>query len=185
MAITYSSMLDLQTDLIEFDLLNSITGETFASNSLEDNKPTLIMFICNHCPYVIHYHGEIVRLSNDYNQKINMVAISSNDIIEYPQDNPERMKELWNSLNLSFPYLFDETQEIAKKYKAECTPEFYLFNQQNKLEYRGRMDETSPSSDKKPSGKDLRVAIDNLLSNQPVCEEQLPSMGCNIKWKAN
>ena len=95
------------------------------------------------------------------------------------------MKELWNSLNLSFPYLFDETQEIAKKYKAECTPEFYLFNQQNKLEYRGRMDETSPSSDKKPSGKDLRVAIDNLLSNQPVCEEQLPSMGCNIKWKAN
>ena len=114
-----------------------------------------------------------------------MVAISSNDIIEYPQDNPERMKELWNSLNLSFPYLFDETQEIAKKYKAECTPEFYLFNQQNKLEYRGRMDETSPSSDKKPSGKDLRVAIDNLLSNQPVCKEQLPSMGCNIKWKAN
>ncbi len=109
MALTYSSMLDLQTDLIEFDLLNSITGETFASNSLEDNKPTLIMFICNHCPYVIHYHGEIVRLSNDYNQKINMVAISSNDIIEYPQDNPERMKELWNSLNLSFPYLFDET----------------------------------------------------------------------------
>ena len=129
MALTYSSMLDLQTDLIEFDLLNSITGETFASTSLEDNKPTLIMFICNHCPYVIHYHGEIVRLSNDYNQKINMVAISSNDIIEYPQDNPERMKELLNSLNLSFPYLFDETQEIAKKYKAECTPEFYLINE--------------------------------------------------------
>ena len=97
MALTYSSMLDLQTDLIEFDLLNSITGETFASNSLEDNKPTLIMFICNHCPYVIHYHGEIVKLSIDYNQKINMVAISSNDIIEYPQDRPERMKELWNS----------------------------------------------------------------------------------------
>ena len=114
-----------------------------------------------------------------------MVAISSNDIIEYPQDSPERMKELWNSLNLSFPYLFDETQQIAKKYKAECTPEFYLFNHQNKLEYRGRMDETSPGSDKLPSGKDLRMAIDNLLSNQPICKEQLPSMGCNIKWRAN
>ena len=129
MALTYSSMLDLQTDLIEFDLLNSITGETFASNSLEDNKPTLIMFICNHCPYVIHYHGEIVRLSIDYNQKINMVAISSNDIIEYPQDSPERMKELWNSLNLSFPYLFDETQQIAKNIKLNALQNFiYLIN---------------------------------------------------------
>ena len=135
------------------------------------------MFICNHCPYVIHYHGEIVKLSIDYNQKINMVAII-NDIIEYPQDSPERMKELWNSLNLSFPYLFDETQQIAKKYKAECTPEFYLFNHQNKLEYRGRMDETSPGSDKLPSGKDLRMAIDNLLSNQPICKEITL---CNIK----
>ena len=185
MALTYSSMLDLQTDLIEFDLLNSITGETFASYSLEDDKPTLIMFICNHCPYVIHYHGEIVRLSNDYNQKINMVAISSNDIIEYPQDNPERMKELWNSLNLSFPYLFDETQEIAKKYKAECTPEFYLFNQNRKLVYRGRMDETSPGSNTAPSAKDLRVAIKSLLMNQPISDEQFPSMGCNIKWKVS
>ena len=113
MALTYSSMLDLQTDLIEFDLLNSITGENFASDSLEENKPTLIMFICNHCPYVIHYHGEIVKLSIDYNQKINMVAISSNDIIEYPQDSPERMKETF--INLSVPYLFDETQQIVKK----------------------------------------------------------------------
>ena len=185
MALTYSSMLDLQTDLIEFDLLNSITGETFASNSLEDNKPTLIMFICNHCPYVIHYHGEIVRLSIDYNQKINMVAISSNDIIEYPQDSPERMKELWNSLNLFFPYLFDETQEIAKKYKAECTPEFYLFNLDKKLVYRGRMDNSSPGSNIDPSGRDLRLAIDNLINNKKISEEQYPSMGCNIKWKTS
>ena len=165
--------------------LQSTEGKLVDLNDVIGKNGYLIMFICNHCPYVIHYHGEIVKLSIDYNQKINMVAISSNDIIEYPQDSPERMKELWNSLNLSFPYLFDETQEIAKKYKAECTPEFYLFNQQNKLEYRGRMDETSPSSDKKPSGKDLRLAIDNLLSNQPICKEQLPSMGCNIKWRAN
>ena len=185
MSLTYSSMLPLGTKLIAFNLINTVSGENFSSEELDNSKQTLIMFICNHCPYVIHYHGEIVKLSIDYNQKINMVAISSNDIIEYPQDSPERMKELWNSLNLSFPYLFDETQQIAKKYKAECTPEFYLFNHQNKLEYRGRMDETSPGSDKFPSGKDLRMAIDNLLSNQPICKEQLPSMGCNIKWRAN
>ena len=132
MALTYSSMLDLQTDLIQFNLLNSLSNTNFSSDLLDNNKPSLIMFICNHCPYVIHYHGEIVRLSIDYNQKINMVAISSNDIISHPQDDPHRMKEMWNSLGLSFPYLFDETQQIAKKYKAECTPEFYLFNQQTK-----------------------------------------------------
>ena len=179
-----STMLPLGTKMPNFNLLG-IDGDMYTNEMFDGKKGSLIMFICNHCPYVIHYHGEIVRLSIDYNQKINMVAISSNDIIEYPQDSPERMKELWNSLNLSFPYLFDETQQIAKKYKAECTPEFYLFNHQNKLEYRGRMDETSPGSDKLPSGKDLRMAIDNLLSNQPICKEQLPSMGCNIKWRAN
>ena len=112
-----------------------------------------------------------------------MVAISSNDIINYPQDSPLKMKELWENLGLSFPYLFDETQEVAKKYKAECTPEFYLFDSNKKLIYRGRMDETSPGSDKKPSGKDLRTAIDNLENNRPISNDQHPSMGCNIKWK--
>ena len=185
MAATESKMISLGSEAPDFSLSNGIDNKFYSLSDLKGKNGTLILFICNHCPYVIHYHGEIVKLSIDYNQKINMVAISSNDIIEYPQDSPERMKELWNSLNLSFPYLFDETQQIAKKYKAECTPEFYLFNHQNKLEYRGRMDETSPGSDKLPSGKDLRMAIDNLLSNQPICKEQLPSMGCNIKWKAN
>ena len=112
-----------------------------------------------------------------------MVAISSNDIINYPQDNPEKMKELWYSLGLSFPYLFDDTQEIAKRYKAECTPEFYLFDSNKKLVYRGRMDDTSPGSETIPSGKDLRTAIDNLLNNKSISDEQFPSMGCNIKWK--
>ena len=114
-----------------------------------------------------------------------MIAISSNDIINYPQDSPSKMKELWISLGLSFPYLFDETQDIAKRYKAECTPEFYLFNQKQKLVYRGRMDETSPGSNSKPSAKDLRSAINSLLMNEPISDDQLPSMGCNIKWKAN
>ena len=183
MALTYSSMLDLQTDLIGFDLLNSLSNKNFSSDSLDVNKSSLIMFICNHCPYVIHYHEEIIRLEKDYSKKINLVAISSNDIINYPQDSPAKMKELWETLGLSFPYLFDETQDVAKKYKAECTPEFYLFDSNKKLIYRGRMDETSPGSDKKPSGKDLRTAIDNLENNRPISNDQHPSMGCNIKWK--
>ena len=183
MALTYSSMLDLQTDLIGFDLLNSLSNKNFSSDSLDVNKSSLIMFICNHCPYVIHYHDEIIRLEKDYSKKINLVAISSNDIINYPQDSPAKMKELWETLGLSFPYLFDETQEVARKYKAECTPEFYLFDSNKKLIYRGRMDETSPGSDKKPSGKDLRTAIDNLENNRPISNDQHPSMGCNIKWK--
>ena len=182
MALTYSSMLDLQTDLIGFDLLNSLSNKNFSSDSLDVNKSSLIMFICNHCPYVIHYHEEIIRLEKDYSKKINLVAISSNDIINYPQDSPAKMKELWETLGLSFPYLFDETQDVAKKYKAECTPEFYLFDSNKKLIYRGRMDETSPGSDKKPSGKDLRTAIDNLENNRPISNDQHPSMGCNIKW---
>ena len=183
MALTYSSMLDLQTDLIGFDLLNSLSNKNFSSDSLDVNKSSLIMFICNHCPYVIHYHDEIIRLEKDYSKKINLVAISSNDIINYPQDSPAKMKELWETLGLSFPYLFDESQEVAKKYKAECTPEFYLFDSNKKLIYRGRMDETSPGSDKKPSGKDLRTAIDNLENNRTISNDQHPSMGCNIKWK--
>tara|TARA_B100000941_G_scaffold277336_1_gene240734 strand:- start:1261 stop:1815 length:555 start_codon:yes stop_codon:yes gene_type:complete len=183
MALTYSSMLDLQTDLIGFDLLNSLSNKNFSSDSLDVNKSSLIMFICNHCPYVIHYHDEIIRLEKDYSKKVNLVAISSNDIINYPQDSPAKMKELWETLGLSFPYLFDETQDVAKKYKAECTPEFYLFDSNKKLIYRGRMDETSPGSDKKPSGKDLITAIDNLENNRPISNDQHPSMGCNIKWK--
>ena len=183
MALTYSSMLELQTDLIGFDLLNSLSNKNFSSDSLDVDKSSLIMFICNHCPYVIHYHDEIIRLEKDYSKKINLVAISSNDIINYPQDSPAKMKELWETLGLSFPYLFDETQDVAKKYKAECTPEFYLFDSNKKLIYRGRMDETSPGSDKKPSGKDLRTAIDNLENNRPISNDQHPSMGCNIKWK--
>ena len=183
MSLTYSSMLDLQTDLISFNLPNVVTDQNFSNSDLDVSKPSIIMFICNHCPYVIHYHEEIIKLVNDFKNDINLVAISSNDIVNYPQDSPSKMKELWNSLGLSFPYLFDETQDIAKKYKAECTPEFYLFNQNRKLVYRGRMDETSPGSNTAPSAKDLRVAIKSLLMNQPISDEQFPSMGCNIKWK--
>ena len=182
MALTYSSMLELGSNLKEFNLLNTVNGNNFSSSELDEIKPSLIMFICNHCPYVIHYHDEIKRLAGDYAEILNIVAISSNDIENYPQDGPDKMRELWEDLGLSFPYLFDSTQEIAKKYKAECTPEFYLFDHSKQLVYRGRLDESSPNSGTEPTGEDLRDAIDNLISGKEINSNQLPSMGCNIKW---
>ena len=183
MSLTYSSMLPLGTKLIAFELIDTVSEKNFSSDELEISKPTLIMFICNHCPYVIHYHSEIQKIYKDYKDQINMVAISSNDIDNYPQDAPEHMQDLWKELGLSFPYLFDETQMVAKAYKAECTPEFYLFDNNRKLVYRGRLDESSPNSAILPSGKDLRDAIENLLNQREISLEQFPSMGCNIKWK--
>ena len=183
MSLTYSSMLPLGTKLIAFELIDTVSEKNFSSDEFEISKPTLIMFICNHCPYVIHYHSEIQRIYKDYKDQINMVAISSNDIDNYPQDAPEHMQDLWKELGLSFPYLFDETQMVAKAYKAECTPEFYLFDSNRKLVYRGRLDESSPNSAILPSGKDLRDAIENLLNEREISLEQFPSMGCNIKWK--
>ena len=176
-------MLDLQTDLIKFELLNSLTNKSFSSDSLDNEKPSLIMFICNHCPYVIHYHEELVKLAKDYLENINMIAISSNDIVNYPEDSPEKMKELAIELGFFFPYLYDETQEVAKSFKAACTPEFYLFNNEKTLEYRGRLDNSSPGNGIEPSGIDLRDAIEKLLNGKEVNQAQHPSMGCNIKWK--
>ena len=175
-------MLELGSRLEEFKLLNTVSGNDFSSSELDEAKPSLIMFICNHCPYVIHYHDEIKRLAGDYAEILNMVAISSNDIENYPQDGPDKMRELWEDLGLSFPYLFDSTQEIAKKYKAECTPEFYLFDHSQQLVYRGRLDESSPNSGTEQTGEDLRDAIDNLISGKEIKSNQLPSKGCNIKW---
>ena len=183
MALTYSSMLPLGTKLIDFNLPNTISNQNFDSSDLMADKPILLMIICNHCPYVIHYHDELKRLYKDYSESLSFVAISSNDVVNYPEDSPEKMKELWAELNFTFPYLHDETQEIAKAYQAECTPEFYLFNQNQNLVYRGRCDETSPGSDQKPNGKDLREAINALLTGSEISQEQFPSMGCNIKWK--
>ena len=183
MSLTYSSMLELGTELIPFDLSNTVSKKHFSSDELDNSKPSLIMFICNHCPYVIHYHSEIKQISHDYKDQINIVAISSNDIDNYPQDGPKEMHDLWEKLGLSFPYLFDETQTIAKAYKAECTPEFYLFDSNKKLVYRGRLDESSPNSNIQPSGKDIRNALDNLFNDEEISNDQFPSMGCNIKWK--
>ena len=183
MALTYSSMLPLGTKLIDFNLPNTISNQNFDSSDLMADKPILLMIICNHCPYVIHYHDELKRLHKDYSDSLNFVAISSNDVANYPEDSPKKMKELWSKLNFTFPYLHDETQEIAKAYQAECTPEFYLFNYNHHLVYRGRCDETSPGSGKEANGKDLRDAMDALLAGKGINQEQFPSMGCNIKWK--
>jgi len=183
MALTYSSMLELGSKIPRFKLINAFNGGLYSSESLHNEKPAIIMVICNHCPYVIHYHEEIQRLTRDYANKLNLVAISSNDVVNYPQDGPEAMKKLFETLGLDFPYLFDETQEIAKTLKAECTPEFYLYDGNNALVYRGRMDGSSPGKDIPITGADLRTAIDALLDGSFVPSNQKASMGCSIKWK--
>jgi thiol-disulfide isomerase/thioredoxin len=142
------------------------------------------MFICNHCPYVIHVNRQIVDLANEYLQKgIGFVAISSNDVVNYPDDAPNIMKVVGNALKYPFPYLYDETQEVAKAYDAACTPDFYVFDKDDNLVYRGRLDEHRPSSGNEPTGRDLRNALDAVLKQTKVNERQYPSAGCNIKWK--
>lgn len=176
-------MLPLGTQLLNFDLPNTITGQNYSSTEIASHKPILVMIICNHCPYVVHYHDELKRLQHDFSEQISFVAISSNDVSNYPEDSPEKMKELWDELGFSFPYLYDETQTVAKAYQAECTPEFYLFDAKHNLVYRGRCDGTSPKSNEEPNGEDLRAAINAIINEQPVNSKQFPSMGCNIKWK--
>ncbi len=176
-------MLDLGNAIPEFELVNVLDDVLFSSDSLKNNKPSLIMVICNHCPYVIQYHEELKRLAHDFEKSIDMVAISANDVDHYPQDGPEPMKTLFNNLGLGFPYLYDHTQAIAKALKAECTPEFYLFDTNNALVYRGRLDDASPGKRIKPTGNDLRGALNSLLSGQSITKYQQPSMGCSIKWK--
>ncbi len=184
MALTYSQMLPLGTKIPNFNLLNVVNDKFYSTENLDNEKNTLVMIICNHCPYVVHYHQEIKNLFNDYkNKKVSFIAISSNDVVNYPQDSPEKMKELFKHLDLSFPYLYDESQEVAKKFKAECTPEFYLFNSNKTLVYRGRLDSSSPGNSNQINGIDLRNAIDSTLKNKEVDKNQFPSMGCNIKWK--
>jgi thiol-disulfide isomerase/thioredoxin len=142
------------------------------------------MFICNHCPYVQHVKGEIGRIAAEYRPKgVGIVAINSNDITAYPDDSPENMKRLAESEGWTFPFLFDETQEVAKAFRAACTPEFYLFGPDRKLVYRGQLDDSRPRNNVPVTGRDLRAALDAVLSGRPVPEEQTPSVGCNIKWR--
>ena len=186
MSRTPSNMLPLGTQLPEFNLFNTVTGNNFSSNQLKGAKASVMMFICNHCPYVKHVNNELVSLANDYISKgVNFVAISSNDVVNYPDDSPEKMKENALTLGFPFPYLYDETQDVARAYDAACTPDFFVFDSTLHLAYRGQLDDSRPSLTIPVTGRDIRDALDNLLSAKPVNDFQRPSLGCNIKWKTN
>ncbi|MEN9207673.1 MAG: thioredoxin family protein [Gloeomargarita sp. GMQP_bins_120] len=184
MARTPSTMLELGTPAPDFALPDVVTGQTISLSSFADKSALLVMFICRHCPYVKHIQHELAKLGQDYKDKdIGIVAISSNDAEKYPDDRPESLKEMAQELGFTFPLCYDETQEVAKAYRAACTPDFYLFDRERKLVYRGQFDDSRPGNDLPVTGKDLRAAIDAVLSGQPVSPDQKASLGCNIKWK--
>lgn len=183
MARTSSKMLALGTIAPNFNLPDTNSNDQFSFSNIKGEKGTLVMFICNHCPYVLLVIDEIVRIANDYRiQGIGIAAISSNDIEKYPQDSPELMTEFAFQHKIEFPYLYDKTQQVAKAYDAACTPDFYLFDAQNKLVYRGQLDDARPQNGIPVSGTDLRNAIDALLYNRQINPIQKPSLGCGIKW---
>jgi len=185
MAKTLSTMLDLGTTAPEFTLPDVISGKTMTLRDFADRKALLVMFICRHCPFVKHIEQELARMGRDYaNRDVAMVAISANDAAEYPGDAPESLKEMAEQLGFSFPFLYDESQSAAKAYSAACTPDFFLFDQSRKLVYRGQLDDSRPESEIPVTGKDLRAAIDAVLSDEAVNSDQRASIGCNIKWKS-
>lgn len=184
MAQTPSNMLPLGTEAPDFTLLDTVTNNLVSLQEVRGQRGTVVMFICNHCPFVIHVNEEIVRIANDYRvQGFGFVAISSNDIRNYPQDAPGLMWKTARKNNYSFPYLYDESQDIARAYQAACTPDFYLFDAELKLIYRGQLDDSRPGNGIPVNGYDLRNALDAVLRNTKVPEPQKPSIGCNIKWR--
>lgn len=178
-----STMLPLGTTLPQFSLVDVVSGNTVSSSDFQ-GKPLLVMFICRHCPYVKHVQNELAKLGKDYEGKIGIVAISSNDIAAYPEDTPHSLKEQAQEVGFNFPYLYDESQDVAKAFTAACTPDLFLFDGGGKLVYRGQLDDSRSSLDIPVTGKDVRAAIDALLSGQSVSPDQKPSMGCGIKWKS-
>ncbi|MDA0193655.1 MAG: thioredoxin family protein [Bacteroidetes bacterium] len=184
MAATPSNMLPLGTKAPDFNLPDTVSGKNIGLETIKSSKGTVIMFICNHCPFVLHVQKEIVKISQEYHDKgFSFVAISSNDVQNYPQDSPEKMKQHAKTHDFNFPYLYDESQYIAKAYQAACTPDFYVFDANLKLYYRGRMDESTPGNSIPVTGHDLRLALDALNEGHPSPTDQSPSIGCNIKWK--
>lgn len=183
MVKTASTMLPLGSDAPAFSLPN--VDDSTVSLSDFSGEPLLVVFMCNHCPFVIHLRDELAAFANEYQSKgLKIVGISSNEVENYPQDSPEKMKEEAASAGYTFPYLYDESQDVAKAYRAACTPDFFLFDQEHKLVYRGQFDDSRPQSGIPVTGADLKAACDAVLSGKPVTEDQKPSIGCNIKWKA-
>lgn len=183
MARTPSNMIPLGDVAPFFTLHEPLTGNEIALGDIRGEKGTLVIFMCNHCPYVLHVIDEIVKIGKEYSEKgIGIAAINSNDVEKYPDDSPENMALFAKKHDLNFPYVFDETQEIAQYYDAACTPDFYLYDTEMRLVYRGQLDDSRPFNDQPVDGKDLRAALENLLHGLPT-ENQKPSLGCNIKWK--
>lgn len=184
MSAVESTMLELKTKAPDFTL-PIVTGGTLNLNKYSKNsKGIVVAFICNHCPYVKHLNSKLVEIANSYIQQgIGFVAISSNDVEKYPSDSPEKMIEVVKEEGYPFPYLYDETQEVAKDYMAACTPDFFLFDENKELVYRGQFDASRPGNGKEATGSDLKNAIDALLNGAKPVDRQIPSIGCNIKWK--
>ncbi|MFT4308101.1 MAG: thioredoxin family protein [Candidatus Woesearchaeota archaeon] len=181
MALTPSTMVELGTRAPGFSLNEPLTNRQVSFEDVRGERGTLVMFICNHCPYVHHVQAELVRLAHDYSEQgIGIVAISSNDVENYPDDSPEKMAR--EARDYPFPYLYDETQDVARAYHAACTPDFFVYDKNDELIYRGQLDATQPGKGT-PDGADLRAALRALLAGEPPLEDQKPSAGCNIKWK--
>ncbi len=184
MSLTPTKPISLGFGAPDFSLPDAVSGKLISFKDIRGEKGTLVMFICNHCPYVKHVIHELVNIGNDYlSQGIGIVAINSNDVENYPDDHPEKMKDLAWELRFPFPYLFDESQEVAKAYDAACTPDFDLFDADGKCVYRGQLDASRPGNNEPVNGSDLRKALDLVLIGQEVPSKQIPSVGCNIKWK--
>lgn len=179
-------MVETGSQAPEFTLVDTVSGSEKSLSELKSDKATVIMFICNHCPFVKHVNPELVKLAEDYIPKgVSFIAISSNDVATHPDDSPDKMKTTAEENNYPFVYLYDETQQVAKAYKAACTPDFFIYDGDLKLAYRGQLDDSRPSNGVPLSGRDMRAALDALLAGETPATEQKPSIGCNIKWKAS
>ena len=184
MALTESVMKELGSPLPSFALPDVVSGRMVSPEDYADRKALLVMFICRHCPYVKHVEQELARIGRDYADKpVGIIAISSNDAANYPDDAPESLKEQALQLGFNFPYCYDESQDVARAFDAACTPDFFLYDEQRRLVYRGQLDDSRPGNGKPVTGRDLRAAIDAVLEGRPVSKDQRPSAGCNIKWK--
>jgi peroxiredoxin len=178
-------MLPLGTSAPPFELPDVVSGRNVTLDDFAGSKAILIMFICRHCPYVKHVQNELAKLGLDYaRESVGIVAISSNDATSYPEDAPESLREMAGLLHFNFPFCYDETQEVARAYGAVCTPDFFLFDKNEQLAYRGRLDDSRPRSAEPVTGNELRAAIDALLHGKPVNPDQKPSIGCSIKWRS-
>ena len=184
MALTPSTMLALGTTAPDFRLPDVVSDNTISLATFSGKKALLVMFVCQHCPYVQHVKEELARLGQDYARTdVGIVAISANDAANYPDDAPDRLKAMAQEEGFRFPFCYDESQETAKAYTAACTPDFFLFDAKRTLVYRGQLDDSRPGNGKPLNGRDLRAAIDAVLAGKPVSQDQKPSVGCNIKWK--